>query len=293
MTRRKLFRRLLIGAALPSYAFAVEPKWLDQTLHTVPMPGHDLGPVRILHLSDLHISNFVPFSLIERAVTMGLAAKPDLICVTGDFITNSQDFDGQQYRRILRRLSAYAPTFATLGNHDGGPWTEGIGGFPDSKVVRSLLADSGIRLLHNRNEIVQLRGQELRLAGVGDLWNDEVDPDAAFPEACAVSPRTARKRLPTVLLAHNPDTKDLLGEYPWDLMLCGHTHGGQVLVPGIGTRFVAVRDKDFISGLKRWNDRHIYISRGVGNLGGVRLNCRPEVTILQLTSAKLDDEHPV
>lgn len=274
---------------MPSYAFAVEPKWLDRTLHTVPLNGYSgESSIRILHLSDFHASSVVPFSLIERSVEMGLEAKPDAICLTGDFITNKQHVDGAAYRRILKRLSAHAPAYATLGNHDGGSWTERIGGHPDTTFVRALLADTGVRLLHNTSESIRINGQPLRFAGVGDLWNEEVDAEAAF--AASVMGRGA---VPTILLAHNPDTKELVADYGWDLMLCGHTHGGQVLLPGIGTRFVAVRDKGFISGLKHWNGRYIYISRGVGNLAGVRLNCRPEVTVLEISNARVDDQHRV
>lgn len=271
---------------MPSYAFGIEPGWLDRTFHTIPVGFKLRNPIRILHLSDLHVSSVVPLSLIERAVDMGLETKPDLVCITGDFITNRHAFDGMEYRRILKKLSARAPAYATLGNHDGGRWTERIGGYSDTGVVRSLLAGSGVRLLHNRSDGVRIQDQQLRLAGVGDLWNEEVDPGAAFVPADA-------PRIPTVLLAHNPDTKELVADRAWDLMLCGHTHGGQVLVPGLGARFVAVRDKEFIAGLKRWNDRYIYISRGVGNLAGVRLNCRPEVTVLQLVAGDLDGEYSV
>ena len=288
MTRRKLFRRFLASAAIPSYAFAVEPKWLDQTFTTIRLRGCTAArPIRILQLSDLHASSVVPFSLIERAVDMGLETKPHIICVTGDFITNQKPVDGVEYRRILKKLSTHAPTYATLGNHDGGSWTIRIGGHADSTLVRQLLADSGVRLLHNQAETLRVNGQELRLAGVGDLWNEEIDADAAL------RPAGNAAKIPTILLAHNPDTKELVGGHAWDLMLCGHTHGGQVLLPGIGTRFVAVRDKEFISGLKQWNGRYIYISRGVGNLAGVRLNCRPEVTALEIASANLDEQHSV
>jgi len=285
LTRRKFFRRIAACAPVPAYAFGVEPKWLDRTITRIPVAAIAPGArVRILQLSDLHVSSFVPLSLIERAVDMGLAMNPDLVCLTGDFITNRQAFDGPEYRRILKKLSLQAPTFGSLGNHDGGPWAaRHIGGYEDTGVVRALLADSGVRLLHN--ESVDVRG--VRMAGVGDLWNEQVDAARAF----AAEPT----RLPTVLMAHNPDTKDLAGAFPWHVMLCGHTHGGQVLVPGIGARFVAVRDKTFVSGLKQWNGKHIYISRGVGNLAGVRLNCRPEVSVLDLVSptALLDAEHRV
>lgn len=279
MNRRSFFKRLAAGAALPSYAFGVEPKWLERTVHSVPLGNRRISaPLRILHLSDLHVSSFVPFSLIERAVDMGLAMKPDIVCLTGDFVTNHEPFDAAEYRRILRKLPDRVPSFACLGNHDGGPWAAAhIRGYPDTSVVRALLASSGIRLLHNTSEIVRLKGQAVRMAGVGDLWNNEIDADAALSGA----PRDPH--IPTVLLAHNPDSKANVQNHSWDLMLCGHTHGGQVLVPVIGTRFVAVRDKAFVAGLKQWNGRYIYISRGVGNLAGVRLNCRPEVSLLELT----------
>ncbi len=265
-------------AAVPSYAFGVEPKWLEPTVHAVPVVGTLDSPIRVLQLSDLHVSSFVPFSLIDRSVHMGLAHKPDIAVITGDFITNHQAFDMREYTRILKKLTARVPTYATLGNHDGGPWAAAkIGGFPDTKLVRQLLANSGIALLHNRSELLRLNGQQLRLTGVGDLWNEEVDGAAAFAD---VRPGTGTV---SVLLAHNPDTKDLVPNYPWDVMLSGHTHGGQVLVPIVGTRFVAVKDKRFVSGLHRWNNRFIYTTRGVGNLAGVRLNCRPEVSVLDLT----------
>jgi predicted MPP superfamily phosphohydrolase len=121
---------------------------------------------------------------------------------------------------------------------------------------------------------VHVRDQSIRLVGVGDLWSNGVHPKIAFQ---GVGPDDH-----AILLAHNPDTKDFVAEYPWDLMLSGHTHGGQVVLPFVGARFVPVRDKNFIAGLKQWNGRQVYITRGVGNVRGVRVNCRPEVTVLDL-----------
>ena len=230
--------------------------------------------VRILHLSDLHASPAVPFSLIEKSVELGLEAKPDVICLTGDFVTDDSAFDEAEYARILRRLSSAAPIFASLGNHDGGDWSEWAGGFKDTSVVRALLSAGNVPLLHNRCEIVRVRDQSIRFAGVGDLWSDDVDGDLAFSNVSADNP--------AILLAHNPDTKDVLADRPWDLMLSGHTHGGQVVLPMVGERFVPVRDKRFIAGLKQWNGRQVYVTRGVGSIRGVRVNCRPEVTVLDL-----------
>ena len=87
----------------------------------------------------------------------------------------------------------------------------------------------------------------------------------------------------TLALLHNPDGKDQIADHSWHLALCGHTHGGQLCLPWWGTPFAPVRDHRYVAGLNRWRDRWIYTTRGVGNLHGVRFNCRPEVRLLTLT----------
>lgn len=259
------------------YAFGVEPNWLERTFTRVKMPCKRLASgARILQLSDFHASPPVPFSLLESSVELGLDAKPDVICLTGDFVTDATPFDEARYTRVLRRLASAAPVFVTLGNHDGGAWAASRGGYQDTSVIGDLLRRSGVPLLHNRSEVVRVRDQSIRFAGVPDLWSGDVDGDSAFRNIAADDP--------AILLAHNPDTKDILADWPWDLMLSGHTHGGQVVLPMLGERFVPVRDKRFVAGLKPWNGRKVYVTRGVGSIDGVRVNCRPEVTILDLVS---------
>jgi uncharacterized protein len=266
-----------MAGCAPAYAFGVEPNWLERTTIQVKLRYKSLtSGVRILHLSDFHASPVVPFSLIENSVELGLQAKPDVICLTGDFVTDATPFDEAEYARILRRLSSAAPVFATLGNHDGGRWGASVHGLKDSSRVCALLRAASVPLLHNRSEVVRVRDQFIRFAGVPDLWSDGVDGVLTFADVPADDP--------AILLAHNPDTKDVLADRPWDLMLSGHTHGGQVVLPLVGARFVPIRDKRFIAGLKQWNGRQVYVTRGVGNIDGVRVNCRPEVTILDLVS---------
>lgn len=230
------------------------------------------GPLRVLHLSDLHASFLVPIAHIDHAVSLGLEHKPDLICLTGDFITFRTDYDRSAYIRALRRLSSTAPTVAVMGNHDGGSWAGRRRGFADHRVVDAILSEAGVELLHNRAIVFR---DDIAIAGVGDLWSNEIDAERAFAGTSG-----ARK---TILLSHNPDSKDALARYPWNLMLSGHTHGGQVLMPGLGPRWAPVRDHRYVDGLRPWRNRWIQVSRGVGNVSAVRFRCRPEVNLLTLT----------
>ena len=84
-------------------------------------------------------------------------------------------------------------------------------------------------------------------------------------------------------MSHNPDAKIHLRPLDWDLVVCGHTHGGQLRLPFLGTPFAPVADKRYVEGLHRWQERWLYVTRGVGNLHGVRFNCRPQVSVLDLT----------
>ena len=270
MTRRKLLYSFF-GSTLV-YPCFVEPRWLDLTRRTVRLQTPAGRPIRILHLSDFHASLLVPLSMIHHAITAGLAEKPDLICLTGDFITHRQDFDADEYAAALRRLSAAAPTFAVLGNHDGGEWASRHLGNRDHRTVDRILEDGGVELLHNRSAMPEVRGEGINLVGVGDLWSDEIDAERAF--------REVRSGRPTVLLAHNPDSKDELRRNRWDLMLSGHTHGGQIIIGFDGARYAPVEDKRYVAGLKSWGTRQIHVTRGVGNIAGVRFRCRPEASVL-------------
>lgn len=256
------------------YGKAIEPGWLEVGRHTIQL-GTDAArqPLKILHLSDLHASDLVSLEFIEKAIQVGLREKPDLICLTGDYITHKYD-DWTGYARVLSSLSKAAPTFATLGNHDGGNWCAKHHGYDNSHLVRDLFDKSGIDHLDNASRQINLRGWSLNLVGLGDIWERDFDPCKAFREC---DPRQV-----TAVLSHNPDTKDELRTYKWDLMLSGHTHGGQVELPLFGAPIVPVMDRRFVKGLHRWDNRWLNITKGIGNLYGIRFNCRPEVSVLTL-----------
>lgn len=263
-----------VSAAGLVYIRKIEPAWLRVSRMPLSLPAGKWqgAPLRVLHLTDLHFSRAVPLGLIEAAIARGLAEKPDLICVTGDFVTYNEDYDASVYAPVLARLSAAAPTFAVLGNHD----SRVINRFAVlPHRVSELLRHAGLTLLHNRNQTLTVHGRRVHLAGVGDWWMRECLPSEAFRNL------TPAPNEPVLALCHNPDAKETLRPHPWDALLCGHTHGGQCGLPFINAALAPVRDKRFLGGAYRYADRWLHISRGVGNLHGVRLFCRPEINVLE------------
>jgi uncharacterized protein len=277
MTRRQFLLGVAGGLATATsgaaYVSRIEPRWLAVSRIQVPLsPPADVA-IKILQLSDLHLSSVVPLELIEESIELGLAENPDLIALTGDFYTGqAQQVDA--YASVLSRLSQRAPTFACLGNHDGGRWSQYRGGLKMIEAVQSLLAKAGVRCLVNERESIEVRGRRIEMLGVGDLWSGMCQPQRAFAN---LGQRNGERR---VVLSHNPDSKDLFRTLDWDLMLCGHTHGGQVRFPFWGTPFAPVRDKSMMHGLYAWQKRWIHVTSGVGNLHGIRFNCRPEVSVI-------------
>jgi len=262
---------MLAGLGAAGYARWLEPRWIDA--EEIHIPLGRATPLRILHLSDLHVSDAASLELVDRAITLGLGLKPDLAVLTGDFITG-EFATSPDYERTLHRLAAAVPTFACLGNHDGGRWSAQRGDNASFQPVVALLEHSGIHLLRNAAHSLQLGNQSVQLIGVGDPWAGECEPGRAF---ASLPPRGDALR---IVLSHNPDTKSLFQPLDWDLLLCGHAHGGQFRLPFLDTPFAPVADKRFAAGLHRWEGLWIHTTSGVGNLHGLRLFCRPQVSLL-------------
>ena len=255
-----------------------EPDWFEVTHKTVRLRGLK-RPIKLVHLSDFHASEDVPYELIEKAIDLALEQNADLACLTGDFITSTLE-NPARYQGILKKLSGAIPTYACIGNHDGGSWAGRTYGYPTLDAVQGLLVRSDIHLLFNQSKTAQIADQQIQIAGLGDLWAKDLHPERTLDTK-------APEEAPVILLSHNPDCYELLDGYAWDLMLCGHTHGGQLVVPLLGSRpFLPIRNTAFAEGLHPWKDYQIHVTRGVGNLHGVRFNCRPEISVLELMPAK-------
>ena len=278
-SERLLSRRKFLGGALGSAGAlffssrCIDPFWPEFNIKRVALPYRLKNPIRILHVSDIHAFDAMPFWYFENVFHLALRDRPDLICLTGDFISRNLP-DPRMFARILQPFSTAAPVYACLGNHDGGGWAGNAGGYKDPGLVRQVLNAASIRCLENELVEISVAGQQVGLFGTVDLWTAPIDGTPLLG---------APAEIPKIVLAHNPDTKDELAAPPWDLMLSGHSHGGQFTYPLTGgTPFCVVNDKRYISGLNRWGNRWIHTSRGVGTVAGIRVNCPPEVTLLEI-----------
>jgi predicted MPP superfamily phosphohydrolase len=270
------------------YAWRVEPTWLRTVRVRVPvrrLPAAFEG-FTIAHLSDLHHSKGVTVDYLRRAVATANAAGADLIALTGDYITRGERWV-EGVAEAVSGLRAPAGVYAVMGNHDyhGDPSDHRREGRTVRRWGDERLADrlaesfrrGGVRVLRNEADEIRRGGQTLQLAGLDDLWSRRFDPEAAM--------RGLRRDAPVIAMSHNPDTWRELASRGADLVLSGHTHGGQISLPICGPVIRACRDRRLTRGLYALNNCHLYINPGIGYLHPVRFNCRPEITLLSLSKA--------
>ena len=249
----------------------IEPLWLEITRPRIHVRGlhPDLEGFRIALLTDMHAGEGTPLWLIRRAAKLAMKARPDLIALTGDFAAD----DAGTFAPVLQALSGLdAPhgVWAVPGNHDH---TVGI-----EKWHAELRRHPHLRDLTNRAALEKVGEASLCIAGVDDLSRGR-------PTLDALPPPEARDF--TLLLAHDPDQAEKARRAydAVDLVLSGHTHGGQVRLPFLGAlKNPSEHQELYEEGLRRRPWTQVYTSRGVGTVHlPIRLLCRPEVAILELT----------
>ena len=260
-----------------AYARHVEPTWLELNNH--PIPVRDLpepfAGLKIVQMSDFHGGHQVSSAFLDEAVALAQAQEGDVVVLTGDFIHKGfQHID--RVARILGQLRAPMGVFAVLGNHDFS--VRNALGIRRHKHLHRFVADAlaaqGIRVMQNQTHHL-LRGDHVvYLTGVDDLWSRVCDLDQAFAGL--------RPHVPRVVLAHNPWTIELAQNHRCDLMLSGHTHGGQVKLPVLGHVTLGPKGRRFASGLYKVRESWLYVNKGVGFGFRMRYGVRPEVAVLTL-----------
>ena len=251
-------------------AFA-EPYLLSVERHEVALKKlpRALDRLRVVQLSDIHNGPFTGPGQIERAVEEANRLDPDIVALTGDYVSHEREY-AAPCAEILGRLRARCGVFAVLGNHDH--WV-------DAPLITDLFRAEGITVLVNegmRFEHPDRPGANFWLAGVDDTMTGQED----LPLALAGSRADEMK----LVLAHNPLVLRRAAREGVDLVLAGHTHGGQVTWRSETSRSGRPRRR-LLRGLGRQGDTQIYVSRGLGTVVlPVRYGCLPEVTLLELRS---------
>lgn len=249
----------LTGLAVHGHAYArngLEVTRTDLALAGLPP---ELDGFRLTLLTDLHRSETVPRRTIDAAVDAVLAAQSELVVLGGDYVTWGNRSFVDDAADALGRLTAAHGVVAVLGNHD------------DDRDTPRALGRHGITVLRDERTSVVVRGVGLELVGVR-YWTRKPSTIAEVLKGATGFP---------ILLAHDPRRLDTAAELGFRLALSGHTHGGQVVVPGIGP--LAARKFPVVAGVGRRGPTTMYVSRGVGTVYlPFRINCPPEVCVITL-----------
>ncbi len=276
MNRRTFLKFALYGGAvglIGSYPVFIERNIVHVNRYKIPIAN--LPPAfhgfTIAHLTDLHLGFLVSESFIEELVHRTNGLRTDVIVCTGDYVHARNTIEEiEKVWPILSRLAAKDGVYSVLGNHDH--WA-------DSERSIYWLDRTGQNIRHGCKPIYR-GGYRIFIGGAGDYWEDDLAIDKTF--SCSDENECR------VLLAHNPDSVDTNFSTPLSLVLSGHTHGGQVVVPFLGPPVLPVNNKDYSSGLITTPKTQLFISRGIGwAIYPVRFNCYPEIAVLELLNPKM------
>jgi hypothetical protein len=240
--------------------------------YRIPVPNlpTEFEGFTIVHLTDLHFGFLVPLLQMQKIIEKANSIPRDMTVCTGDYVHERNS--AHQIDTVWPMLATLKSPFgvlSVLGNHDH--WA-------DTERSKFWLARTGQDLYHKIRKI-EKNGQSLWFVGAGDYWEDHVSIDSLMEP---IPEKDCR-----IILAHNPDSADSL-ETRANLLISGHTHGGQVNLPFIGTPILPVKNKNYSSGLKKSKKGFpVFISRGVGWATlPVRFNCYPEIAVLQLVKSR-------
>lgn len=271
---------LALGGGVSAYGFVIEKKHFVVRPHRLYLPGlpASLEGLRIVLFADMHCGPMNRPSDLQPAMALVQELKPDLLLIPGDFVHLAPRYF-EEAAELLSPLRTGIPgaIFCSWGNHDH--WNR-------LDLGKAALIEAGCQpliqqhLLISPKKTLETSGPGLCIAGVDDLWEGSPDLTRAMRQVAADQPR--------ILLCHNPDVAEEQHGPRIDLMVSGHTHGGQIRVPGVGTPVLPSRyGQKYASGLVQGPHFPVYVTRGLG-VGGipVRLGVPPEVTFFELHSSQ-------
>lgn len=255
---------VLVSILLFIYSFIIEPGSLKVTSYQVTCP--ELRGVRVAFLSDLHLGKS-HFKRLDKIIQTTNKQNPDIVLLGGDYVNGQNISKSMSPAIFATKLSLInAPTYAVLGEHD---WWAG------GKKIAEELKKNNIRILDNSRIRTSIRRKYVDIVGFADGTVKGVNASKAMQNS----------RPPIIVLTHSPDAYyDIIEEVT--LILAGHTHGGQFVIPGIPPFFVPSRfGKEFASGFVKPRTNRMIISKGLGSpYLPLRLNCKPEIIIVDFVA---------
>ncbi len=281
--RHFLARSAVVLSATPfaacAYGMLYERKQIETTHQPIVLPRlpKAFDGFRIAQLSDIHIGPFTPVEDIRRYVAMVNALKPDLIALTGDFVT----WEGSPEKAVVDALAVLrAPygIYGCLGNHER--WAK----VEDS--ITQLFAESGTKILRHQNALVEASGERINLIGVDYQTKMPFSPahEGIVTEYLLGVDKLIAPNTVNILMSHNPNTFDRAADLGIDLSLAGHTHGGQISLEYISPDISPARlITPYVRGWFQKGQSQLYVNRGIGTIfSPVRFGCPPEITVYEL-----------
>lgn len=258
---------IVVGSLL--YVTIIERFWVEVRpveIKLAKLP-ESLAGLRIVLFSDVHLGFYYEPQHLHQLVDQINELKPDVICFTGDLLDSREALPMiQEASRALTRLQAPNGKYAVLGNHDYRT---------DADQIAEHLMQGGFKLLNNQSDSIVKNGARLNIAGVDDVLHGIPDLAQAL--------KSVPEQEPTILLVHEPDYAKESSQYPIDLQLSGHSHGGQVRIPFGGPVLTSRLGKTYNAGEYHRGNLTIYTTRGIGTtILPVRFFSRPEITVITL-----------
>ncbi len=286
ISRRKFLKGTGVAVAAGALALGADaaifepndPKVMQIELPVKGLPEAFYG-MTIVQLSDFHYSDLCAIP-IRKAVAAVSEIRPDMVVLTGDFVTvplwshflhdrKQSAASADPCAKLLRTLKPPSGMFAILGNHDVNA---------DADWITEIIESNAIPVLRNSSVAIEKGSSRFWLTGVDDVLEGKPDLDAAL--------RNVQAGDAVILLAHEPDFADVAARYPIAVQLSGHSHGGQIWLPGIGAPWLPPLAREYPRGLRKVGNLTLYTNIGLGTIRlPVRLNCPPEITVFKLQSA--------
>ncbi len=291
ITRRGLLKAGVLGAAgMALYSGEVARHWIDETHHDIYLRNlpADFDGVRVVQISDIHLDEFTEPFFVRRVIEHVNRIAPDYVFITGDYVTAGSAPRSYALQaatecgRLLQTLRA-PHRYASLGNHDVDV---------NAEAVTAALTATDTPVLRNSYLPLERGSSRVWLVGLDDPVAGDPDPDLAIPESIRHRPKE-----PVIVLCHAPDYADRLLRHEAgaavDVMLSGHTHGGQVRLPFVGALALPYLGHKYVEGAFRLGHLQLYVNRGIGTVNlPFRLNCPPEITVITLHAGEAPTSAP-